>query len=72
MLPRFGIRGKLFLSILAILLVSYSTLIYITVMGLYSSLEEDIIKALAMNLKYIQSQYLARADIIKYSLMQPA
>ena len=72
MLPRFGIRGKLFLSILAILLVSYSTLIYITVMGLYSSLEDDIIKALAMKLKYIQSQYLARADIIKYSIMQPA
>ncbi len=72
MLPRFGIRGKLFLSILAILLVSYSTLIYVTVKGLYSYLEEDIIKALAMNLKYIQSQYLARADIIKYSLMQPA
>src|SRR5512136_2157800 len=72
MLPRFGIRNKLFLSILTILLLSYSTLVYTTVKSLYATLEEDIGKELATNLKYIQSQYLARADLIKYSLMQPA
>lgn len=72
MLPRFGIRSKLFLSILLILLLSYSTLVYTTVKNLYATLEEDIGKELATNLKYIQSQYLARADLIKYSLMQPA
>jgi PAS domain S-box-containing protein len=72
MLPRFGIRIKLFLSILMILLLSYSTLVYTTVISLYATLEEDIGKELATNLKYIQSQYLARADLIKYSLLQPA
>jgi two-component system, OmpR family, sensor histidine kinase VicK len=72
MLPRFGIRNKLFLSILLILLLSYSTLIYSTVKNLYSTLEEDIGKELSTNLKFFQSQYLARADLIKYSLMQPA
>ena len=56
MLPRFGIRSKLFLSILLILLLSYSTLIYTTVISLYATLEEDIGKELATNLKYIQSQ----------------
>ena len=72
MLPRFGIRGKLFLSILLILLISYSTLVYTTVRGLYSSLEEDINKDLETNLKYVQSQYLDHADLIKYSVIQSA
>ena len=72
MLPRFGIRGKLFLSILLILLISYSTLVYTTVRSLYSSLEEDISKELETNLKYVQSQYLEHADLIKNSIMQSA
>jgi PAS domain S-box-containing protein len=72
MLPRFGICNKLFLSILLILLLSYSTLVYTTVKNLYATLEEDIDKELSTNLKFFQSQYLARADLIKYSLMQPA
>jgi PAS domain S-box-containing protein len=72
MLPRFGIRGKLFFSILLILLLSYSTLVYITVNKLYSSLDEDIRQELETNLRYVQSQYSARSDSIKYSLMQTA
>ena len=72
MLPRFGIRGKLFSSILLILLLSYSTLVYINVKSVYSSLDEDINQELETNLKYVQEQYLARADIIKYSVMQAA
>jgi PAS domain S-box-containing protein len=72
MLPRFGIRGKLFLSILLILLICYSTLIYTTVRSLYSSLEEDINKDLETNLTYVRSQYLDHADLIKYSVMQSA
>jgi two-component system, OmpR family, sensor histidine kinase VicK len=72
MLPRFGIRGKLFSSILLILLLSYSTLVYINVKSVYSSLDEDINQELETNLKYVQGQYLARADIIKYSVMQAA
>jgi two-component system sensor histidine kinase VicK len=72
MRPPFSIRSKLFFSILLILLVSYSTLAYTTVQSLYTSLEEKIGKDLETNLKYIQSQYLARADLMKYSIMQPA
>ncbi|HTP65877.1 MAG TPA: ATP-binding protein [Geobacteraceae bacterium] len=72
MLPRFGIRNKLFLSILLILVLSYSTLVYTTVISLYATLEEDIDKELATDLKYLQSQYKAHADLMKYSLMQPA
>ena len=72
MQPPFSIRGKLFFSILLILLVSYSTLAYTTVKSLYTSLEEKIGKDLETNLKYIQSQYLNRADLMKYSIMQPA
>jgi PAS domain S-box-containing protein len=72
MLPRFGIRGKLFLSILLILLISYSTLVYTTVSSLNSSLEEDISKDLETNLKYVKSQYLDHADLIKYFIMQSA
>ncbi|HEX9023743.1 MAG TPA: ATP-binding protein [Geobacteraceae bacterium] len=72
MLPRFGIRNKLFLSILLILVLSYATLVYTTVVSLYTTLEEDIGKELATNLKYLQSQYLTRADLMKYALVQPA
>ncbi|HTY20227.1 MAG TPA: ATP-binding protein [Geobacteraceae bacterium] len=72
MLPRFGIRGKLFSSILLILLISYSTLIYITVKRLYASLDEDINQELETNLRYVQGQYLNRADTIKFSIMQTA
>ncbi len=72
MLPRFGIRNRLFLSILLILILSYATLVYTTVVSLYATLEDDIGKELATNLKYLQSQYLARADLMKYALMQSA
>jgi two-component system sensor histidine kinase VicK len=72
MQPPFSIRGKLFFSILLILLVSYSTLAYTTVQSLYTSLEDKIGKDLETNLKYLRNQYLARADLMKYSIMQPA
>ncbi len=72
MLPRFGIRNKLFLSILLVFLLSYSTFVYTTVISLYATLEQDIDKELASNLKYLQSQYLTHADLMKYSLLQPA
>ena len=70
MQPRFGIRTKLLLSILAILLVSYSTLLYSTMNTLSASLRTEIDKNLEANLKFARSQYLDRSDIIRYSLMQ--
>ena len=71
MQPRFGIRTKLLLSILAILLVSYSTLLYSTMNTLSASLRTEIDKSLEANLKFARSQYFDRADIVKYSLLQP-
>ncbi|HBG06617.1 MAG: PAS domain-containing sensor histidine kinase [Geobacteraceae bacterium GWC2_58_44] len=71
MQPRFGIRTKLLLSILAILLVSYSTLLYSTMKTLSASLRTEIDKNLEANLKFARSQYLERAQIVKFSLLQP-
>jgi len=70
MQPRFGIRTKLLLSILAILLVSYSTLLYSTTKTLTASLRKEIDKDLEANLKFARSKYLDRADIVKYSMAQ--
>jgi PAS domain S-box-containing protein len=70
MQPHFGIRTKLLLSILAILLVSYSTLLYSTMNTLSASLRSEIDKNLEANLKFARSQYFDRTDIIKYSLTQ--
>ncbi|WP_183360092.1 ATP-binding protein [Geomonas limicola] len=70
MQPRFGIRTKLLLSILAILLVSYSTLLYSTMKTLSASVRSEIDKSLEANLKFARSQYFDRSEIVKYSLMQ--
>jgi two-component system sensor histidine kinase VicK len=72
MQPRFGIRTKLLLSILAILLISYSTLLYSTMKTLSASLHTEIEKNLEANLRFARSQYLERANIVKYSLLQPS
>ena len=70
MQPRFGIRSKLLLSILAILLVSYSTLLYSTMKTLSTSLRTEIDRNLEANLRFARSQYSDRSDIVKYSLLQ--
>jgi len=72
MLPRFGVRGKLLISIILILLLSYSTLVYVTTKSLYASLDENINQDLETNLRYVQSQFLARTDTVKYSILQTA
>jgi PAS domain S-box-containing protein len=70
MQPRFGIRSKLLLSILAILLVSYSTLLYSTMNTLTVALRTEIDRNLDTNLKFARSQFYDQADIVKYSLQQ--
>ena len=65
MQPRFGIRTKLLLSILAILLVSYSTLLYSTMNTLSASLRSEMDKNLEANLKFARSQYFDRSDIVR-------
>ncbi|UFS72194.1 ATP-binding protein [Geomonas sp. RF6] len=69
--PRFGIRTKLLLSILAILLTSYSTLIYSTMKTLSATIRAEIDRNLETNLKFARSQYLDRALIAKHTLMNP-
>lgn len=69
---RFGIRTKLLLSILAILLISYSTLLYSTMKTMSASLRTEVDRNLETNLTYARSQYLERSNIVKYSLLQPA
>lgn len=72
MQPLLSIRTKLFLSILLVLVVSYATLIFTTVKSVYSTLEDKIDHDLSDDLRYARSQYLARAELMKYNLMQPA
>ena len=62
MKPRLSIRSKLFLSILLILLVSYSTLLFTTIKSVEKFIEEEVNKELAEHLNYAHSQYLARAE----------
>ena len=69
---RLTIRSKLFLSTLLILLVSYSILIKTTVSTIDTFLEGYLTKELTENLLFAKDQYQARAEQIKYSLMQPA
>jgi len=70
MQPRLGIRAKLLLSILFILLISYSTLLYSTMKTLSASVRSEIDKSLEANLKFARSQYFDRSDIVKYALLQ--
>jgi signal transduction histidine kinase len=71
MQPRLSIRTKLFLAICLILLLSYSTLLYSTVITVNASLQTEIDKNLQANLKYARIQYLARSEQVISSLMQP-
>jgi two-component system, OmpR family, sensor histidine kinase VicK len=66
-----GIRSKLFLSTLLILLVSYLTLFVTTFQSVENYIEKDMAKDMAAHLKFTWNQYFYRADQIKYSLMQP-
>jgi two-component system, OmpR family, sensor histidine kinase VicK len=67
---RFGISTKLLLSILAILLISYSTLLYSTTSTLSASLRAECERNLESNLKIARSQYFDTANVVKYSLLQ--
>jgi two-component system, OmpR family, sensor histidine kinase VicK len=68
--PRFGISTKLLLSILAILLLSYSTLLYSTTKTLSAALRAESERNLESNLKVARSQYFDAADVVRYSLLQ--
>lgn len=67
-----AIRTKIFLAILLILLVSYSFLVVITIRTVDSSLEGELSRKLAEQVRYAKDQYTNRAEQIQYSLMHPA
>ncbi len=69
--PRFSIRTKLFLAILTILLVSYSTLLYSTITTLTRSQQREVGRDLEAHLNYARSKYKDRPEVLKYSLLQP-
>ncbi len=72
MQPGLSIRTKLLFSILLILVISYSFLIYFNVRSVSASLEEKIGKELEQDLNYVKSHYLLRANQINYVMQQTA
>lgn len=70
MKPHLNIRNKLLLSILVILVVSYSVLLLVTINSVGKFVEEQVNKDLAEHLSYARSQYYARAELVKHSFMQ--
>lgn len=72
MKPYLSIRTKLFLSILLILIISFSIVLYSTIKTYDSFLEKEVNKDLEASLNFARSQYFARADQVKLALMQPA
>src|ERR1700686_231158 len=70
--PYLSIRSKLFLSLLLILLLSYSTLLFGTVKSFDAFIAKEISKDLEASLNFAQNQYFSRASQIKFALMQPA
>ncbi|HEY6839094.1 MAG TPA: ATP-binding protein [Geobacteraceae bacterium] len=69
---RLSIGNKLFLSILLILLASYSTLILTTLRSYEQFVTSEASKELEEHLNYARNQYLVRSEQIRYSLMPPA
>jgi PAS domain S-box-containing protein len=71
-IPYLSIRNKLFFSILLILCVSYSILLFTTVRTFDAFLAKEVNKDLEAGLKFAQNNYFSRADQIRLALMQPA
>lgn len=70
MKPHLNIRNKLFLSLLVILVLSYSVLLIVTINSVGKFVEEQVNKDLAEHLGYARSQYYARADMVKHAFLQ--
>jgi two-component system sensor histidine kinase VicK len=70
--PYLSIRSKLFLSLLLILLLSYSTLLFATVKSFDAFIAKEVSKDLEASLNFAQNQYFSRANQLKFALMQPA
>ena len=72
MKPHLSIRLKLFFSILLILVVSYSILLFTMIKSFDSFLDKEVGKDLEASLNFARNQYFSRSDQLKLALMQPA
>lgn len=66
------IRCKIFLSILSILVASYSILLFATIRNVNASLDQKMDAELEADLGYARGQYLSYANEIRATLQTPA
>ena len=71
MKPEFGIRTKILLSILLLLLVSFSILLSTSIISVDSFVARMLDVELTEHLRYLQSQFYLRAENVRDSLRQP-
>jgi signal transduction histidine kinase len=67
-----GIRTKLLLSILLLLVISFSILLCTTIISVESFISRQIDSELAETLQYLQHQFYEHAETTRNSLLQPA
>ncbi|GAM08484.1 sensor histidine kinase YycG [Geobacter sp. OR-1] len=66
-----GIRTKLLLSVILLLVISFSILLCTTIISVESFISRQIDSELAETLRYLQHQFYARAETTRDSLLQP-
>lgn len=66
-----GIRTKLLLSVILLLVISFSILLSTTIISVDSFISRQIDAELAETLRYLQHQFYARAETVRDSLLQP-
>jgi len=66
-----SIRVKLFLSILLAILVSYTTLLFLTIHSIENTFENRIARELDTNLRFIRYQLFTGASQLRYVLLFP-
>jgi len=66
-----GIRTKLLLSVLLLLVISFSILLCTTIISVESFISRQIDAELSETLRYLQHQFYARAETVRDSLLQP-
>lgn len=71
MKPEFGIRTKILLSILLLLVVSFSILLCTSIISVDSFVARMLDVELTEHLRYLQSQFYLRAENVRDSLRQP-
>jgi PAS domain S-box-containing protein len=66
-----GIRTKLLLSIILLLVISFSILLFTTIISVEAFISRQIDSEIAETLRYFQHQFYARAETTRDALLQP-